>query len=196
MPTPVTFVSDLMRRHWFSKLYADRVARLRVPAGFVMVAAFGWFSHPDALSLAVGLPFSACGLALRAWAAGHLAKDQRLATSGPYSFTRNPLYLGTLITALGLAAAGRSIGLALLFAALFALVYLPAIELEEQHLMKILPGYAEFAARVPLLMPRWPAQSGPDRFSAALYIRNREYQALLGWSIGVAWLIVRAVWLR
>jgi protein-S-isoprenylcysteine O-methyltransferase Ste14 len=187
--------ADLMRRHWFPKPYADAVARLRVPAGFVMVAAFAWFPHPDLMSLAVGLPLSACGLALRAWAAGHLAKDQRLATSGPYSFTRNPLYLGTLITALGLAAAARSIGLALLFAVLFALVYLPAIELEEQHLAEIVAGYTEFAARVPLLIPGWPAQFGPDRFSAALYKRNREYQALLGWLIGAAWLIVRAVWL-
>jgi protein-S-isoprenylcysteine O-methyltransferase Ste14 len=183
------------RRYWFPKPYADSVARLRVPAGFVMVAAFAWFSHPHFASLAVGLPLSACGLALRAWAAGHLAKDQRLATSGPYSFTRNPLYLGTLITALGLAAAARSTGLALLFSALFALVYLPAIELEEQHLTSILPGYAEFAARVPLLIPRWPSNFGPGHFSAALYRKNREYQALLGWSIGASWLLVRAAWL-
>src|SRR5580704_6306684 len=146
-----------MRRHWFPKPYADAVARLRVPAGFVMVAAFAWFARPDFMSLAAGLPLSACGLALRAWAAGHLAKDQRLATSGPYSFTRNPLYLGTLVTALGLATAARSLVLAFLFAALFALVYLPAMELEEQHLTEILPGYVEFAARVPLLFPRWPA---------------------------------------
>src|ERR1700755_1310409 len=169
--------------------------RRGVTAGFAMVAAFAWFSHPTWHSLAVGLPLSACGLALRAWAAGHLAKDQRLATSGPYSFTRNPLYLGTLVTALGLAAAARSGGLAILFATLFALVYLPAIELEEQHLLEILPGYASFAARVPLLLPRWPAGLGRGRFSTALYRKNREYQALLGWSIGVVWLLVRALWL-
>jgi protein-S-isoprenylcysteine O-methyltransferase Ste14 len=184
-----------MRRHWFPKSYADRVARLRVTAGFVMVAAFAWFAHPTPLSLALGLPLSACGLALRAWAAGHLAKDKRLAQSGPYSFTRNPLYLGTLITALGLAAAARSIGLALLFTALFALVYLPAIELEEQHLTAILPGYRAFAERVPLLIPRWPPDLGPDLFSAALYKKNREYQALLGWAVGAAWLLFRAIWL-
>jgi protein-S-isoprenylcysteine O-methyltransferase Ste14 len=181
-----------MRRHWFPKRYADIVARLRVTAGFVMVAAFLYLARPDALSLAVGLPLSACGLALRAWAAGHLRKDQRLATSGPYSFTRNPLYLGTLIAALGLAAAARSVCLALLFSALFALVYLPAIELEEQHLTAILPGYTGFAARVPLLLPRWPSEFGPDRFSAALYRKNREYQALAGWAIGAVWLMVRA----
>ena len=134
------------------------------------------------------------GLALRAWAAGHLAKNQRLATSGPYAFTRNPLYLGTLITALGLAAAARNAGLAVLFAGLFALVYLPAIELEEQHLRAILPGYEAFAGRVPLLLPRWPERRGSDRFSAALYRWNREYEALLGWLAGVAWLVAKAVW--
>jgi protein-S-isoprenylcysteine O-methyltransferase Ste14 len=185
-----------MRRHWFPKRYADVVARLRVPAGFLMVAAFAWFSQPDVKSLVAGLPVSACGLALRAWAAGHLAKNQRLATSGPYALTRNPLYLGTLITALGLAVAARSIGLALLFISLFLLVYLPAIELEEQHLRAILPGYDAFAERVPLLFPRWPENLGPDRFSAALYRRNREYQALLGWSAGVAWLAIKALWLE
>lgn len=184
-----------MRRHWFPKRYADAVARLRVTAGFVMVAAFALFPHPDAASLVIGLPLSACGLALRAWAAGHLAKDSRLATSGPYAFTRNPLYLGTLVTALGLAVAARSVGLAILFTVLFTLVYLPAIELEEQHLTAILPGYTEFAGRVPMLIPRWPTRFGPDRFSPALYRKNREYQALLGWLAGAIWLIVRALWL-
>jgi protein-S-isoprenylcysteine O-methyltransferase Ste14 len=186
MPSPFT-----PRRHWFPKPYADAVARLRVPAGFVLLAAFAWFSHPTGHALLVGIPLSFCGLALRAWAAGHLAKNQRLAQSGPYAATRNPLYLGTLITALGLAAAAHSIVLAALFAAIFALVYLPAIELEEQHLCAILPGYREFAARVPLLLPRWPENWGPDAFSAALYLKNQEYQALIGWLAGVAWLTLR-----
>ena len=143
--------------------------------------------------MCIGLPVSVCGLAPRAWAAGHLAKNQRLAVSRPYSFTRNPLNLGTLITALGFSAAARSIGLAILFSAVFILVYLPAIELEEQHLIAILPGYADFADRVPLLVPRWPGQFGRDRFSAALYRSNREYQALLGWLAGAAFLIAKTI---
>jgi len=184
-----------IRRHWFPKPYADVAARLRVPAGFVMVAAFAILSHPTPESLAIGLPVSLCGLALRAWAAGHLAKDQRLATSGPYACTRNPLYLGTLITALGLAVAADSAVLAVLFGALFILVYLPAIELEEQHLSEILIGYTAYAARVPLLLPRWPNGLGYDRFSFTLYKRNREYQALTGWIAAAVWLVIR-IWFR
>lgn len=185
----------VMRRHWFPKPYADLVAKLRVTAGFVMVAAFAAFSHPTPKSMSVGLPISLAGLAVRAWAAGHLAKNQRLAVSGPYSFTRNPLYLGTLITAIGLAVAGHSVGLAVLFGALFLAVYLPAIELEEQHLSAILPGYADFAARVPLLIPRFTTDLGPHDFSFGLYRKNREYQALIGWLAGVAWLVVRMLWI-
>jgi protein-S-isoprenylcysteine O-methyltransferase Ste14 len=180
-----------VRRHWFPKAYADVVARLRVPAGFLLLAAFAWFSRPGAASLVWGIPVSMLGLALRAWAAGHLAKNQRLAQSGPYAATRNPLYLGTLITALGLAAAGNSVALAAIFVAVFLLVYLPAIELEEQHLTAILPGYREFAARVPLLLPRWPSGWGPDSFSFALYRKNQEYQALIGWLAGIGWLLIR-----
>ncbi len=182
----------LMRRHIFPKRYADTVARLRVFLGFAMVAAFAYFSHPDARSLAAGLPVSLGGLALRAWAAGHLRKNQQLAVAGPYAFTRNPLYLGTFLTALGFALAARSVWLAALFSAVFLLVYLPAIELEEQHLSEILPGYNGYAARVPLIFPRWPETFGAQRFSLAQYRKNREYEALLGWVAGAAWLIVRA----
>src|SRR5213078_1051628 len=102
-------------------------------------------------SILWGAPIAVLGLLLRGWAAGHLAKNQRLATGGPYAMTRNPLYLGTLLVAAGLAIASREVMLAVLFAAAFALVYLPAIELEEQHLRKLFPEYEEYARRVPRL---------------------------------------------
>ena len=112
----------------FPKRYADAVARLRVPSGFLIVAVFAWFSNPSRGSLLVGAPIAALGLALRAWAAGCLAKDRQLATGGPYAYTRNPLYIGTLLVAAGLVMASRSILLGALFAAVFALVYLPVIQ--------------------------------------------------------------------
>ncbi len=170
----------------FPKPYADFVARLRVPSGFLLAAAFVWFSRPTAQSLAYGVPIAVAGLALRAWAAGHLSKNQQLATSGPYAYTRNPLYLGTLIVAAGLAVAGRSIGLALLFAAVFLLVYLPVILLEEQHLRRLFPEYSGYADQVPSLLPRRKAWPRAGRFSWELYRKNQEYQAALGLLAGVA----------
>lgn len=170
----------------FPKPYADGVAKLRVPSGFLVVAAFLWWSQPSAASLALGLPVSIAGLALRAWAAGHLAKNTALTESGPYAWVRNPLYLGTLTVAAGLAIAARRWELTALFAAVFVLIYLPVVELEEQYLRELFPGFAAYAARVPKLIPRPPANRGGPPFRWALYRRNREYEALAGFLAGAA----------
>ena len=174
----------------FPKPYADAVARLRVPSGFLIVVVFAWFSRPTPQSMAIGIPLSLLGLALRAWAAGCLAKNQQLATGGPYAYTRNPLYIGTLLVAAGLAVASRSIGLAALFTAVFLLVYLPVIQNEEQHLRKIFPEYADYAERVPALIPRIvsPRENNLNPFRAALYLKNQEYQAGLGFLAGMLFL--------
>ncbi|MFN0166674.1 MAG: methyltransferase family protein [Bryobacteraceae bacterium] len=177
----------------FPKRYADAVARLRVPSGFLLVAAFAWFAQPTPRSLALGVPVSVLGLALRAWAAGHLAKNRQLATSGPYAFVRNPLYVGTLVVAAGVVIAAREPELAVLFAAVFFGVYLPVIELEEQHLRNLFPEYRDYALRVPALWPRWPREPSSEPFRASLYLKNQEYQALAGYGAGLLWLCWR-VW--
>ena len=181
-----------MEKYWFPKPYADTVARLRVPGGFLLVAAFAWLAAPDRTSLTTGLPLSLLGLGLRAWAAGHLAKNETLATSGPYAWIRNPLYIGTLLVAAGLVVAARQAELAVLFAAVFLLVYLPVIELEEQHLRKLFPQYADYADRVPSLLPRGRRSPDQKKFRADLYIRNQEYQALLGFLAGALFLLWRS----
>jgi protein-S-isoprenylcysteine O-methyltransferase Ste14 len=176
----------------FPKPYADAVAKLRVDCGFLMVAAFLWLASPTWTALAIGLPISALGLALRAWAAGHLEKNRSLAESGPYAHVRNPLYIGTLLTATGFVLASRRWELGVLFAAVFLLIYLPVVELEEQHLRSLFPEYADYARRVPRLWPRIIGNhSKPFRFE--VYMRNQEYQALAGFLIGVAVLIWKVV---
>ncbi|MDQ6704998.1 MAG: isoprenylcysteine carboxylmethyltransferase family protein [Acidobacteriota bacterium] len=176
----------------FPKRYADRAARLRVPFGFVLVAAFACFSQPSVRSLMAGLPVSLAGLGLRAWAAGHLAKNRTLAQSGPYAYTRNPLYIGTLTVAAGLVIAGRSIWLGVIFAVVFLLIYLPVIDLEGQHLRNLFPEYANYAERVPALWPRLGNSSKrgimQSDWNPEVYWHNREYQALLGFLAGAAWL--------
>ncbi len=179
----------------FPKAYADFVARLRVPMGFILVAAFAWFSEPTAESLWIGALCAIPGLLLRAWAAGHLRKNSTLTTSGPYRFIRNPLYAGTLIVALGLALATRRPELAALFAAVFLLVYLPAITLEEQHLRNLFPNFADYQRRVPLLIPYRAPVSATKSFSFAQYLHNREYEAALGFLAGIAFLGAKASFL-
>jgi len=177
----------------FPKRYADFVQRLRVACGFVLLIAFAWLSRPTKLSLSIGLPIAVLGLLLRGWAAGHLAKDRELATSGPYAYIRNPLYAGTLIVALGMVIASRNIWLALIFAVVFLLVYLPAIELEEQHLREIFPTYEAYGKAVGRWVPAARWENPPKKFMWSLYKKNEEFKAALGFLLATAWLIWRCL---
>jgi len=178
-----------VRKHWFPKPYADFVMRMRVPSGFLLAICFGLLAAPSRESMLAGLAVAAPGLALRAWAAGHLKKNQNLASGGPYAWTRNPLYLGTLLTALGLAVAARSWAVFAVTVAVFALVYLPVIEQEEQHLLKLFNDYRAYAERVPLLWPRVPRQASAERFEPAVYWRNEEWKAALAYLAGMGYLL-------
>ena len=140
----------------------------------------------------VGLLLLLLGVAIRIWAQMHLrnrlVKTLEFTSSGPYQLMRNPLYIGTLTVAAGFVLASRQWVLGVLFAAVFLLIYLPVVELEEQHLRSLFPQYSEYARRVPRLWPRLIGNSSKP-FRSALYMRNREYQALAGFLIGVAVLI-------
>ena len=170
------------------KRYAKIAARIRVPSGFAVAGLYVVFSRPTKGSFVAGVAAAFLGLALRGWAAGHLAKDEKLATTGPFAYTRNPLYLGSLVAGAGFALAGRVWWVAAVVGTYFLLVYLPVIGEEESHLRQLFPEYGEYAERVPRLLPRSdPAYSDAERFRWELYLRNREYQAL------AAYLVVAAV---
>jgi protein-S-isoprenylcysteine O-methyltransferase Ste14 len=178
-------------RYLFPKRYSDLVQRFRVASGFLLLVVFTWLPQPTRASLMAGLSVAVAGLLLRSWAAGHLAKNEQLAMSGPYAYMRNPLYAGTLITALGMVIAARSIGLAALFAAVFFLVYWPAIELEEQHLREIFPEYAAYAQRIRRFLPMAKWHGPAARFSWKRYWRNEEYKAAAGFLVATGWLVIR-----
>ncbi len=177
----------------FPKPYADLVQKLRVPIGLVVAAGFGWFAHPSGVSLLFGLPLAAAGLTLRAWAAGHLRKNQRLTTSGPYAWVRNPLYVGTLLAAGGCLIAAAQPVLAWVTLIAFLLIYTPVVEQEEQHLRKLFPEYEEYSRRVPQFVPRSPSERSGQRFAFEIYRRNKEYKALLGFLWAYAFLGLKAI---
>jgi protein-S-isoprenylcysteine O-methyltransferase Ste14 len=176
----------------FPKPYADLVQKLRVPIGIVVAAGFGWFAHPSPMSLLAGLPLAAAGLVLRGWAAGHLRKNQKLTTSGPYAWVRNPLYVGTLVAAGGCLIAAAQPVLAWVTLVAFLLIYTPVVEQEEQHLRKLFPEYEEYARRVPQFVPRLPRDGSEQLFSYAIYQQNKEYKALWGLLWAYAFLILKA----
>jgi len=161
--------------------------RWRVPLGFASAAALLLWAHPSAFTLALGLPIALAGLGLRAAAAGHIRKNDVLATQGPYRFTRNPLYLGSSLLGAGLVVAAGSWWLALLALLLLVFVYLPVIRSEERFLAERFgAAFQAYATAVPRLLPRWrppAASTAAPSFSLALYRRHREYQAALGFSV-------------
>ena len=166
------------------------IQRWRVPLGFVCAAVFLFFAHPTPRALLIGASVSLIGLALRAWAAGHIRKNAELATSGPYAFTRNPLYLGSFLLGLGFTIASGRWVLALLFAALFLGIYLPVMRVEASTLAQLFgKDFEHYRRAVPLFFPRLTPfrqnESAPNRFDGSLYIRYREYRAALG--LVVAW---------
>jgi protein-S-isoprenylcysteine O-methyltransferase Ste14 len=178
----------------------QRVAkRIRVPMGFVFAAVFLWFARPTVATLALSLLLVVPGLWLRGYAAGYVRKNAELTTSGPYAYTRNPLYLGSMLIAFGFGAAAGNWVLLALLAGLFAGIYIPTIQGEEEYLRAHFAGFDEYAARVPRLLPRLTAamQDGAaGEFSRELYLHHREYNALMGSGAIYLALVLRLVWQR
>lgn len=173
--------------------YGAWAARWRVPMGFAFGVVYLVFAQPTPRLLLAGSVLAAAGLALRAFAAGCLSKNQNLATGGPYAHTRNPLYLGSLIVGMGFVIAGGSwlLGVALL--TLFGLVYWPVMRREEAHLRQQFgEDYSRYAGAVPFFLPSPRARIGDgQRFRWESYRRNREYQAAVGYAAGVVFLWVK-----
>jgi len=176
--------------------YAAWAARWRVPLGFLLGAAFLIWSRPTLRLLILGGAVAAAGVALRAYAAGHLAKNQKLATSGPYAWTRNPLYFGSALMGAGFAIAGGSVLLGLACVALFAAIYWPVIRREEEYLRgEFREDYARYAQRVPLFLPRFARLPSGEMFQWKQYRKNHEHEALLGYLALLIFLAFK-IWLR
>jgi protein-S-isoprenylcysteine O-methyltransferase Ste14 len=178
----------------------NRIARrIRVPLGFVFAIVFLWLARPTWLSMLLGALITMVGLAIRASAAGHVRKNAELTTSGPYAYTRNPLYLGSLILAIGFAVASRSVWVALVIVLFLLAIYLPVIRSEEDYLRATFVGFEEYAKSVPRLLPRlsaWRSNGEAGSFSRELYRKHREYNALMG-AIGMfAALAAKILWLQ
>src|SRR5712692_9285902 len=180
----------------WTKISWTRIARrIRVPLGFAFAILYFWLAKPTALSILVGTALIVPGLVVRALASGHVQKNQQLTTSGPYAYTRNPLYLGSLILAAGFALAARSWWIAIAMAVFFLAVYMPVIRAEEAFLRERFPQFESYARDVPRLLPRLTAADSRGSFSWDLYWKHSEYNALLGSVAMMAALAAKLIWM-
>jgi protein-S-isoprenylcysteine O-methyltransferase Ste14 len=148
------------------------IQRFRVPLGFAIAAAVLYLARPTGTLILIGFPIALCGGILRALAAGVIRKDAALTTSGPYAWTRNPLYLGSFLLGLGFAVmSGSWIAAALIILPSFV-VYPNVIRNEEAHLSRLFPDQFR-------------------EYSMKQYLANREYQTALGFSVMLAIFIVK-----
>jgi protein-S-isoprenylcysteine O-methyltransferase Ste14 len=179
--------------------------RVRVPLGFVVAAVFLVFARPSWTTLAWSLLLVVPGLWLRGYAAGFVTKNSQLTRTGPYAYTRNPLYLGSMLLAAGFAVAAGAIStdrwwLGVVLVAMFLAIYVPTILSEESYLRSAFAGFEEYARRVPRLLPRLTAARFDElggaggRFSAERYRHHREYNASMGAAAIYAALALR-MWL-
>lgn len=174
--------------------------RIRVPLGFLFSGAFLWLAPHYATpgKIAVGGSIAFIGVLTRAWATGHIVKNEVLTTTGPYAHTRNPLYLGSFLLALGFAIATH-LAAVVAVVAFWLFVYTPTITREQDFLRGHYgAAFTEFERNVPAFLPRlraWGGPAGADRiagFSVARYLRHNEWQAGLGFLFVLAWLLFNA----
>ncbi|GBC78142.1 hypothetical protein HRbin08_01628 [bacterium HR08] len=172
------------------------VRRARVPLSLGLGVIFLLEAQPTVASVLWGAALALPGLGLRAWASRHLRKDHVLTTTGPYAYTRNPLYLGSLLLGVAFALACRSSWLLVCFLVFFAVVYVPTMILEAEHLRALFgAAFEAYERQVPLFFPRLGrrfalSQEGSGQWS--VYVRNREYRVLLGYVLILVLLLVKA----
>jgi protein-S-isoprenylcysteine O-methyltransferase Ste14 len=170
--------------------YASLARRIRVPVGFLFAALYVWLARPSWSSILCGSLIIVPALLLRTAASGHVKKNQEVTTSGPYAYTRNPLYLGSVILVIGFGVASRNMWLAVALVAVFIALYLPVVLDEESFLRSHFPEFDAYTQRVPRIVPRLTsAGMNSEGFSGTLYRKHREYNATLG-SVGMMVLLI------
>ncbi len=175
--------------------WAALARRVRVPLGFAFAIVYFWLAKPTLRSLIIGVAIAIPGVLLRALASGHVKKNEQLTTTGPYAYTRNPLYLGSLIIAAGFVVAARNWWIAAMAAVFFVVVYVPVIVSEEDYLRQKFPTFDQYVKEVPRLLLRIRARGEGGSFSWDLYWKHREYNAVLGLLGMTAALVAKMIWL-
>jgi protein-S-isoprenylcysteine O-methyltransferase Ste14 len=172
---------------------ADRLARWRVPFGFLFGAVVLWLAAPTPNTLAAGVPIAVAGEALRLWAAGHLNKSREVTASGPYRWFAHPLYVGSSVIGAGLAVASGSVVVAALVALYLTVLVTAAIRSEEAFLRRRFGDrYDRYRRGARSELERDEAAARTFRWAQA--VANREHRAMAGLLLAVLLLVLKATY--
>jgi protein-S-isoprenylcysteine O-methyltransferase Ste14 len=177
--------------------WKQRAQRMRVPAGTVLGIIFLLLMHPSIRSLWMGAAVSLAGALLRFWAAGHIVKGKVLTKTGPYAYSRNPLYFGSFFMALGIIIGGQGYWLLPVFVLFFLTFYIPVMRAEEQELLnRYGEEFVEYSKNVSLFFPSFRSPSYPlSGFLWSHFARNREHRTIIGLILTEAVLVLKYLFL-
>jgi protein-S-isoprenylcysteine O-methyltransferase Ste14 len=177
--------------------WKQRAQRMRVPAGTVLGIIFLLLMHPSIRSLWIGAAVSLAGALLRFWAAGHIVKGKVLTKTGPYAYSRNPLYFGSFFMALGIIIGGQGYWLLPVFVLFFLTFYIPAMRAEEQELLNCYgEEFVEYSKNVSLFFPSFRSPSYPlSGFLWSHFASNREHRTIIGLILTEAVLVLKYLFL-
>lgn len=179
--------------------FMDVIYRWRVRFGLLSVLFTVILARPTLWSIAIGFLICLPGLLLRSWACGNINKEKKLAVTGPYRYTRNPLYLGNLILGVGIVIGSRSWWVLGIFIINFLLFYPIIIKREKIRMKDFFPDeYEEYKKKAPLFFPTLQPSLPKCKktFSWVQFKQNKEIRALAGTLIFWAAMIIKALFIR
>lgn len=199
--TPSVLVPVAKRGRVDETTTGARKRRLRLPLSRGLAVALALLllfsgSRWDRVSIVsdvfylLGCVLAGIGAIGRLWSSLYIAgyKSRSLATTGPYSISRNPLYLFSLIGTLGVGFATETLLIPLVFLVFFALYYPHIIRNEEMRLLDLFgDDFKRYRENTPAFFPKFSLLNEPESYAVnARVFRKHAVSAIwFIWAVGV-----------
>lgn len=166
---------------------------MRQGVGLALMPVFAFFSRPTLSLFAVGTLIVVLGTLVRVYASGFIIKNRQLATEGPYSLVRHPLYTGNLLILIGFTVACGLWWAPVVAVAFWWFYYPTAIEYEDRKLLRIFgDSWMRWSRTVPAVVPRSLIPKGPSSWSLATSLRQNAEPIVLAFTLAcLGWIGAR-----
>jgi protein-S-isoprenylcysteine O-methyltransferase Ste14 len=177
-----------------NKSWLKKIRRIPIFVGAFLLVIFARPTRPGML---VGITLILLGESIRVWAAGHLQKNEILTVSGPYSFVKNPLYIGTILITAGFCIYADNIYLLAVATFAFCFHYIPYKKrVEGDRLRKIFGSrFDDYDQKVPDYIPHLiPYSEEKVSWQFQNFVENSEEGIVLIIIAGILLIMSRPFW--